>query len=67
MAVQNGGLITQLAHRAATLSFEELPDEVIAMCQLCILDWLGVTIAGCQEQAPRIMLRSLAPTTGGIA
>jgi 2-methylcitrate dehydratase PrpD len=65
MAIQNDGLTTQLADRAATLSFGDLPDEVIAMAQLCILDWLGVTIAGCQEQAPRIMLRSLAPTTGG--
>jgi 2-methylcitrate dehydratase PrpD len=67
MTTQNEGLTIQLAQRSAALTFDQLPDDVVAMAQLCILDWLSVTIAGCQEEAPRILLRSLAPTTGGAS
>jgi 2-methylcitrate dehydratase PrpD len=67
MTTQNEGLTIQLAQRSAALTFDQLPDDVVAMARLCILDWLGVTIAGCQEEAQRILLRSLAPTTGGAS
>jgi 2-methylcitrate dehydratase PrpD len=55
------GLTAQLAQRSAELSFDQLPDDIVAMARLCILDWLGVTIAGSREPAPRILLGSLAP------
>ena len=35
------GLTAELAERSAGLSFDQLPDEVVAMARLCLLDWLG--------------------------
>jgi 2-methylcitrate dehydratase PrpD len=55
------GLTAELAERSAGLSFDRLPDNVVAMARLCVLDWLGVTIVGSREPAPRILLRTLAP------
>ncbi len=54
------GLTSELAERSAGLSFEQLPDDVVAVARLCALDWLGVTVVGSQEPAPRILLRTLA-------
>jgi 2-methylcitrate dehydratase PrpD len=50
-----------LAERSAGLSFDRLPDNVVAMARLCVLDWLGVTVVGSHEPAPRTLLRTLAP------
>jgi 2-methylcitrate dehydratase PrpD len=55
------GLTCELAGRSAALSFDDLPDEVVAMSRLCVLDWLGVTVAGSHEPAPRILLQTLTP------
>ena len=57
------GLTSELAARSAGLRFDELPDNVVEMARLCVLDWLGVTVVGSQEPAPRILLRTLAPDT----
>jgi 2-methylcitrate dehydratase PrpD len=56
------GLTVDLAERSAALSFDQLPDDVIAMARLCVLDWLGVTLVGSREPAPRILLQTLAPS-----
>jgi 2-methylcitrate dehydratase PrpD len=55
------GLTSELAERSAELSFDRLPDNVVAMARLCVLDWLGVTVVGSHEPAPRTLLRTLAP------
>jgi 2-methylcitrate dehydratase PrpD len=55
------GLTVDLAKRSAALSFDQLPDDVIAMARLCVLDWLGVTLAGSHEPAPCILLQTLEP------
>jgi 2-methylcitrate dehydratase PrpD len=55
------GLTVDLAKRSAALRFDLLPDDVIAMARLCVLDWLGVTLVGSREPAPRILLQTLAP------
>jgi 2-methylcitrate dehydratase PrpD len=55
-------LTVDLAKRSAALSFDQLPDDVIAMARLCVLDWLGVTLVGSHEPAPRILLQTLAPS-----
>jgi 2-methylcitrate dehydratase PrpD len=57
------GLTMQLAQRSAELSFDDLPEDVITMARLCVLDWLGVTVVGSAEPAPRILLQTLAPDT----
>jgi 2-methylcitrate dehydratase PrpD len=59
------GLTSDLAERSAGLSFAQLPDNVVAVARLCVLDWLGVTVVGSQEPAPRILLHTLAP--GAVA
>jgi 2-methylcitrate dehydratase PrpD len=56
------GLTVDLAKRSATLTFDQLPADVIAMARLCVLDWLGVTLVGSHEPAPRILLQTLAPS-----
>jgi 2-methylcitrate dehydratase PrpD len=55
------GLTAELAERSAELTFDRLPDNVVAMARLCVLDWLGVTIVGSREPASRTLLRTLAP------
>ena len=55
------GLTADLAERSAGLSFDRLPDNVVAIARLCVLDWLGVTIVGSREPSPRTLLRTLAP------
>jgi 2-methylcitrate dehydratase PrpD len=55
------GLTLELAERSAALSFDQLPDDVVTMARLCVLDWLGVTVVGSHEPAPQILLRTLAP------
>jgi 2-methylcitrate dehydratase PrpD len=55
------GLTSELAQRSVGLSFEQLPDNVVAVARLCVLDWLGVTVVGSGEPAPRTLLQTLAP------
>ena len=55
------GLTAELAERSAELSFDRLPDNVVAVARLCVLDWLGVTVVGSREPAPLILLRTIAP------
>jgi 2-methylcitrate dehydratase PrpD len=59
------GLTSELAERSAALSFDQLPDDVVTMARLCVLDWLGVTVVGSHEPAPQILLRTLAPAVVG--
>lgn len=40
-----------LASFARSLSFEESPDQAVEMARKCIIDVIGVTIAGCNEPA----------------
>jgi len=48
------GLTSELAERSAALSFDQLPDDVVAMTRLCVLDWFGVTVVGGYETACRV-------------
>jgi 2-methylcitrate dehydratase PrpD len=49
-------LTRRLAVRSSALRFAELPSEVIELGRQCLLDWLGVTIAGADEPAPKILV-----------
>jgi 2-methylcitrate dehydratase PrpD len=55
------GLTESLARRCATLQFSDLPPEVVDTARLCILDWLGVTLAGSTESGPTILLDLQTP------
>lgn len=59
------GLTAQLAKRCAALEFDDLPDDVVAIAQLCVLDWLGVTLAGSREPGPQILLGATVPVRNG--
>lgn len=61
------GLTAQLARRCADLEFADLPGEVIATAHLCVLDWLGVTLAGSHELGPEMLLRLARPVRDGGA
>ena len=61
-------LALELAKRIKTLAFDDLPDEAVHWAKVGILDYLGVTLAGSREQAPRLALEALgAPAAGPAA
>ena len=42
-----------VAGLAAGVRFEDLPADVVLLAKECILDWLGVTLAGAGERGRR--------------
>lgn len=54
-----------LAGRAAALRFEDLSPAALAVAKQCLLDWLGVSIAGSGEPLVRILLEER--TDAGLA
>lgn len=58
-----------LAGRAAALRFEDLTPAALTVAKQCLLDWLGVSIAGSDDPLVRILLqeRSDAGLAGSAA
>lgn len=56
------GLTREVAARAAGTRYASLPESVRRIVRLCVLDWLGVTIAGSREPLAQILQ---AEFTGG--
>ncbi len=46
----------EIASRAAGLRYAELPEDIRRRVRQCLLDWLGVTLAGAAEEVSRILL-----------
>jgi len=44
-----------VAELAAKVRYEDLPADVVLLAKECLLDWLGVTIAGASEPLSRIL------------
>jgi 2-methylcitrate dehydratase PrpD len=61
---RGGSLTEQLASRAATLRYEDVPGAARALVRQCVLDYLGVAIAGADEPLSR-MLREEMTEAGG--
>jgi 2-methylcitrate dehydratase PrpD len=57
-------LTRKLAAYSSGLRFEDIPEEVRMVVRHCLLDWLGVTLAGSREDAARIV-REEALEQGG--
>ena len=58
----------ELAKRINALRYEDLPPEAVHWAKVGILDYLGVTLAGSREPAPRLALEALgAPGAGTSA
>jgi 2-methylcitrate dehydratase PrpD len=53
-----------LAGKASALGFDELPAPVRELARQCILDYLGVAIAGAQDPLVQILLDELAEAGG---
>src|SRR2546423_7200655 len=51
-----GGFTLALAERVAAQSFGDLPDDVVEIARQCVLDWLGVTVAGSREPTATIVV-----------
>src|SRR5271166_2622401 len=57
-------LTLALAERASALCYYELPAPVRELVRQCVLDYLGVTIAGAQDPLVRILLDEMAAAGG---
>jgi 2-methylcitrate dehydratase PrpD len=55
------GLTAALVRRAAALRFEDLPPAIVRLAGQCLLDWLGVTIAGSVEPASVLLRAEVLP------
>ena len=38
----------EIARRAATLAWNDLPDDLVERTRQCLLDWFAVTVPGAQ-------------------
>ena len=61
------GLTRALAERSATLAPGALPDDVLEISSQALLDWFGVTLGGCREDAPVILSGALGEDAAGPA
>ncbi|MGH9057005.1 MAG: MmgE/PrpD family protein [Acidimicrobiales bacterium] len=59
MAPTAESLTSALAGRSSSLEFAGLPADVVELASLCLLDWLGVTLAGSGEAPARIVFDAL--------
>ncbi len=58
------GLTRKIAENSASLTFDRLPKDVVSIAKSCLIDWLGVTLAGADEDLSRI-LQAEAKEEGG--
>eukprot|EP01137_Pigoraptor_chileana_P013910 Opistho-2@67949 len=64
--VPTDGLSRELAARSAALCYTDLPQDVRLRVRQCLLDWIGVTLAGACEPLVH-MLAEEAREQGGHA
>jgi 2-methylcitrate dehydratase PrpD len=65
-AVHTAGITRQLAARSSALCYNDLPEDVRLRIRQCLLDWIGVTLAGACEPLVH-MLAEEAREQGGHA
>jgi 2-methylcitrate dehydratase PrpD len=58
------GLTQALAEKAIAIRYDELPSPVRELAGQCILDYLGVAIAGAEDPLVRILLDEMAEAGG---
>lgn len=64
IATAREGLTRQLVARCLSARWDDLPTDVQAVAAQCVLDWLGVSLAGVDEAGPRLLLDELAARGG---
>ena len=58
------GLTRTLAERAIALRYDELPSPVRELAGQCVLDYLGVALAGAEDALVRILLDEMEEAGG---
>src|SRR5262249_22246313 len=53
-----------IARAASEVAFDSLPDEILELSRQCLLDWLGVTIAGTREPLVQILVDEILEQGG---
>jgi 2-methylcitrate dehydratase PrpD len=49
------GLTRRIAEHGIGIRFDALPQDVVSVAKCCLIDWLGVTLAGAQEEMCKIL------------
>mgnify|MGYP000106106783 CR=1 FL=1 len=52
----NGSVTERIVQTARCLQFEALPEDVVVLAKHCLLDWVGVAIAGSQQPLASLLL-----------
>jgi 2-methylcitrate dehydratase PrpD len=60
----NQKLTELLANRALAIQFDQLPEEIKNLASQCILDWIGVTLAGSKEPLMEILVAEMGEQGG---
>lgn len=60
-------LAIELAKRIRALRYEDLPPQAVHWAKVGILDFLGVTLAGSREPAPRLAAEALGTPSSGTS
>jgi len=58
------GVTQALAHRIATLRYEDLPADVITIAKHCVLDWVAVAMQGARDPLAAILAEQVAAEGG---
>ena len=53
--VPDPGATEAIAERYRDLRYEDLPADVVLLAKQCLIDWLGVSLAGCREPVSAIL------------
>jgi 2-methylcitrate dehydratase PrpD len=59
------GLARELAQRIAAMKHGDLSEEAVYWGKIALLDTIGVTLAGCGDDAPRLLDEVVMPQDGG--
>src|SRR5580704_15116391 len=64
-SISSGANLTRtLAERACAVSYDVLPEPVRELARQCVLDYIGVGLAGADDELARILLDKLAEAGG---
>lgn len=58
------GVTLALAHRIATLRYEDLPADIITIAKHCVLDWVAVALQGAREPLVAILAEHVTAEGG---
>jgi len=61
---EQADLTLLIAEKASALAYDDLPTAVRELARQCVLDYLGVTLAGAADSLVRILLDEMAEAGG---